>query len=206
MQERSAETRGRLLDAAMSCFGERGYDGASVADICARAQVSKGAFYHHFASKQDVFLELMQRWLTGIDTQIAALRAQTATAPEALLAMVAALQQVLDSAQGRLPLFFEFLLQAQRDATVWRATVEPFQRYHLLIADLLRQGIAEHSIEAVDADVVARMTLSLAIGVLVQSQLTAEPVDWASTVRESLRLVLATLEPRGERAAPTKEV
>jgi AcrR family transcriptional regulator len=54
-QERRESTRQRIVDAADSLFMEHGYSGTSVADIQVLAGVSRGAFYHHFAAKEDVF-------------------------------------------------------------------------------------------------------------------------------------------------------
>jgi AcrR family transcriptional regulator len=48
MQERSQATREQLLASAERCFSLSGYDATGVAEICTEAQVSKGAFYHHF--------------------------------------------------------------------------------------------------------------------------------------------------------------
>ena len=66
-QQRSEETRARIMDAAVRRFSISGYDAASVDDICAEAGVSKGAFYHHYPTKQAIFLALMQGWLGMID-------------------------------------------------------------------------------------------------------------------------------------------
>ena len=41
-----------------------------MADICLHAGVSKGAFYHHFSSKLDLFLAIMEDWLRGIDDML----------------------------------------------------------------------------------------------------------------------------------------
>lgn len=49
-----------LLRAAEYVFGQRGVDGAKVEEITARAGVSKGAFYLHFQSKEDVFRALVE--------------------------------------------------------------------------------------------------------------------------------------------------
>ncbi|MBE3119463.1 MAG: helix-turn-helix transcriptional regulator, partial [Candidatus Atribacteria bacterium] len=76
-QQRSEETRARILDAAVRRFAVAGYDAASVDDICAEAGVSKGAFYHHYPSKQAIFLALMQGWLTMIDMGMDAARKDT---------------------------------------------------------------------------------------------------------------------------------
>ena len=51
---RPADTRDRLLRAASDLIWTGSYGGTSVDDICAKADVRKGSFYHHFASKCDL--------------------------------------------------------------------------------------------------------------------------------------------------------
>ncbi len=66
-------TRQLLLDSALALFGDQGFHGTSVQEIVERAQVTKGAFYHHFESKEDVlslihdqFLEVQQEAIDRI--------------------------------------------------------------------------------------------------------------------------------------------
>src|SRR5690348_16872959 len=49
--ERTARTRAALIGAARALFAERGYAGAGREEIVERAGVTRGAMYHHFASK-----------------------------------------------------------------------------------------------------------------------------------------------------------
>jgi AcrR family transcriptional regulator len=49
-----ARTRALLIETAGQLFASRGYDGTSVDAIIRQAGVSKGAFYHHFSSKEQV--------------------------------------------------------------------------------------------------------------------------------------------------------
>ena len=51
-----ASQRGRLLDAMARVVAEKGYGAASVADVIARAGVSRQTFYVHFRDKLDCFL------------------------------------------------------------------------------------------------------------------------------------------------------
>ncbi len=53
------ERRSSLLIAARHVFAERGYHGASVADILEAAGVARGTFYNHFESKRDVFAAVL---------------------------------------------------------------------------------------------------------------------------------------------------
>jgi AcrR family transcriptional regulator len=50
-----------LLDAAMELFAEQGYGATSIPEICAHAGLTKGAFYSNFASKDALFLVLLDR-------------------------------------------------------------------------------------------------------------------------------------------------
>jgi AcrR family transcriptional regulator len=54
-EEYAEATRRALLDAATGLFAERGYAATSVEDIARAARVTRGALYHHFAGKRDVF-------------------------------------------------------------------------------------------------------------------------------------------------------
>lgn len=68
------QTRRELLDAAIACFSTDGYAATSLSDIGRRAQVTRGAVYHHFESKQALFEEvLLEQLVIGV----AGLRAAT---------------------------------------------------------------------------------------------------------------------------------
>jgi AcrR family transcriptional regulator len=52
--------RAQLFEAAMAVCAEKGYHATTIDDIAARAGLSKGAVYHHFRSKQDLFVEMLE--------------------------------------------------------------------------------------------------------------------------------------------------
>lgn len=54
-EEHLEDTRQGIIDAARELFSERGYAATSIDEIVARARVTKGAMYHHFGSKEEVF-------------------------------------------------------------------------------------------------------------------------------------------------------
>lgn len=57
-QQKSEDTRGRILDAAEKLFFEYGYARVTVDDICREIGLTKGAFYHHFSGKEAVYQQV----------------------------------------------------------------------------------------------------------------------------------------------------
>jgi AcrR family transcriptional regulator len=70
-EERSAQTRRRLLEAAVACLSERGYTGTTTTEIAGRAGVSRGAQVHHFRHKEELVIgaldHICERRLAELD-------------------------------------------------------------------------------------------------------------------------------------------
>jgi AcrR family transcriptional regulator len=190
MQKRSEATRNNILQAAMQLFASRGYDATSVAQICQAAGVSKGAFYHHFPSKQAVFVALLDNWLNVLDEQIAALVSQAGSIPEGLVQMASVSEDVFKSARGQLPMFLEFWRESSHDPLVWNATIEPYRHYTNLFSGLIERGIQEGSLEPVDPQTTARVLLALVLGVILQGVMDPEGAAWNDVLREGIQLIM----------------
>jgi AcrR family transcriptional regulator len=67
--ERREATIAAILKAARKLFSARGFDGTSIDDIAAAAGVAKGAVYHHFESKEEIFTQVLE----GVQAELASL-------------------------------------------------------------------------------------------------------------------------------------
>jgi AcrR family transcriptional regulator len=188
MQQRSEETKARILDAAVRRFAISGYNAASVDDICGEAGISKGAFYHHFPSKQAIFLALLGGWLKMIDGSLDSLRRPSA--PETFVHMTRLLPAIFAAADDRLPMFLEFWMQASRDEKVWEATIAPYRHYREYFAKIIEDGIAEGSLNEVNPEAAAQVVLSLAIGLLLQGLLDPQGADWPETAEQGMKILM----------------
>lgn len=128
---RGQRTRQKLLDAAESVFGERGFDSASIVEITRRAGVAQGTFYVYFTDKRAVFIELVQA-LSGL------LRRETAKAVEGL-------DERLEIERVGMKTFFSF---AQRHRNLYRIVrqaefvdEEIFRWYYKRMAEGYTQGL-----------------------------------------------------------------
>jgi len=157
--------------------------------------VSKGAFYHHFASKQRLFLGILSRWLEGLDAQMLVIRTGGGSIPDRLLLMADMMRYVFQQAGDQLPMFLEFWGQAQRDPEIWEATIAPYRRYRTYFAQMIQSGIDEGSFRPVDPDLAAKHLVSLAVGILLQGLLDPEGDDWGQVSRSGIEMFLQSLIP-----------
>jgi AcrR family transcriptional regulator len=84
--ERRAATRRALLDAARSLFAERGYHGAAAEEIVRRAGLTRGALYHHFEDKKDLFRAVVDEIEGEIDEKVEEAQRTHPGLPEAVMA------------------------------------------------------------------------------------------------------------------------
>lgn len=54
VEQRKAELRREIIDAAFACFAEKGYHATGIADIAVRLRIGHGTFYRYFTNKRDI--------------------------------------------------------------------------------------------------------------------------------------------------------
>jgi AcrR family transcriptional regulator len=190
MQKRSAETRNLIFGVALDLFSRMGYEATSVAEICQAAGVSKGAFYHHFPTKQAVFMELLDTWLELLEEQIIEIQKEAENVPQAILNMAGLLEQVFQQASGRLPMFLEFWIKASHDPIVWQAIIAPYQRYQEHFKELIEAGIVEGSIKYKDPEAASRALVAMGVGLLLMGVLEPQVKSQSRIPTESINILL----------------
>lgn len=113
-QRQAAQTRQLLLEAAARVFALRGYSRATIDDVAAEAGASKGAVYHHFASKRALFQALMADRAAGLDP-LRALAEDAQSLPELVDGLVELWLARMRGLPEAVALSLESRLQAIRD-------------------------------------------------------------------------------------------
>ncbi|MDF5755630.1 TetR/AcrR family transcriptional regulator [Spongiactinospora sp. TRM90649] len=93
--EQGEATRGALVDAAIALFTEKGYADSSTGEIVTRANVTRGALYHHFADKEQVFRAALSAIEADIHDRV--LAATTAVGGDAAAGLRAGVDAFLDA-------------------------------------------------------------------------------------------------------------
>ena len=93
-EEYAEATYEALLDSASACFFEAGFAATSLDHVAQRARVTKGAIYHHFASKRELFLAVLERQQ---EQSVGSITQAGATAADAWTGIVAAIDVFLET-------------------------------------------------------------------------------------------------------------
>jgi len=191
---RSEETRSTILHTALELFSKNGYDATSVAEICKKAKVSKGAFYYHFPSKQDLFLALMAGWLGDLDANLQAASAAAQDIPQAIENMADAAGGVFEVLQDGFPILLEFWTQANRQPEIWLKAVEPYRKYLAFFADVIQLGMDQEAFrDDLDPELTARFLTAIVMGLLMQATFDPEGADWQAVTRSGIKILLRSM-------------
>jgi AcrR family transcriptional regulator len=88
-------TRDDILEAAAQVFRQKGFHGASMANIAEAVNLQKASLYHHVSSKQEILLELLDRALELLLERISPIATQNISADERLRQMILEYLQIL---------------------------------------------------------------------------------------------------------------
>ena len=191
LKTQGEETRNTILDTALDLFSRHGYEATGVADICRKAHVSKGAFYYHFPSKQDLFLVLMTTWLDEMDKFFQVASSSAENVPDALERIAATTGYFFNNLENGFPILLEFWQQASRQPQIWERAVAPYRHYLDYFADFIQSGIEEGAFdENTDPQLTARLFLAVAMGLLLQASFDPDGADWQEITRSGIKTIL----------------
>ena len=195
MSRRRAETRDRLLGAAIAVFARIGVDQARVEDISEEAGFTRGAFYSNFADKDSLIVELLQRQQEMATRVVQTSIGQTLAAPrpDSFEALV---DVALDAFAENIPadnwMLAEMSLRlAAMHNPVIAEHLDLFERQQrATLAATLEAGLAEIGMRSVlPIDHLVTITMAVHGDAMVRERISTEP----TTVTPQERKVLATL-------------
>ena len=166
----------KLTEAALGLFAEAGYERATVDRIVAEAGFSKGAFYAHFKSKEELFLHILEQRLGRNLHRVQALCRLEGSAQDWLKHVLATLLNFSAESKSMRALSMEYMANGMRHPEIGARITAMHERWRDLFADTLRrspeyaQGRLKGSPEAIAYALVAMID-----GFIVQIGMESDP-------------------------------
>jgi AcrR family transcriptional regulator len=184
------------MEAALGVFARSGYDRATVDEIVRQAGFSKGAFYVHFESKEDLFWAMLEE---RISRQQEAFR----QAVEHTQPLADNVRTILSGVFGLLredpqwgSLYVEFAAHASRNEKVRQRLAAMYQRWRELIVEILSASRdAGRTRKDIDLPFVATLLIATVEGSVMQSHLAPETVRLEEIVEPLTRTLSEWLAP-----------
>lgn len=198
-RRRREETRERLLEAAISVFARQGFDRATVDEIVREAGFSKGAFYVHFESKEDLFWAMLEH---RIERQHEAFKEAVDHArpvAENVRTILRAVFGLVEEDPFWGSLFMEFGAHAARNEKVRQRLAALYDRWRELLVQLLTDGREAGRIRPeIDIEFTTTVLIAAVEGSVIQSRLSPEDVRLEDLLDPLARLFAQLLAPEGE--------
>ncbi|WNC17361.1 TetR/AcrR family transcriptional regulator [Brevibacillus brevis] len=181
-----ADTKTRVLEAAAFVFAAQGYANASLEKVAEHAGLSKGAVYWHFASKQDLFLAILER---NFEQQLRMLPGQMERillSVDPLLALEGWLESqfsCLEMGEHNSLLFLEFVVSSREPEIrnrLQKLHCSLIRQVGTLLREMQRKGYLS---EEADPESMALMFDALLKGVLVEWNIDPNPAQLRTLIR-----------------------
>jgi TetR/AcrR family acrAB operon transcriptional repressor len=201
-REQPSESRERILAAAVSVFALKGFQRASLDEIAAEANLTKGAIYWHFRSKNDLFTSLLeyrfQQHTAPLAEELAlALAAPTTQARQQAIATM--LRDMLNRFHDNAAwprLYLEFVSQT-RDAQIASSMAQLYDHARLLakqmIERLVEAGITDPDL---DVDTVSIFWCALIDGFMLAWVMKPETFADGQLVERTVAMLWNGLAPK----------
>ncbi len=166
-----ARTQARILDAAAALFAARGYEGASITAIAARAHVSRSAVFWHFGDKKTLFRETFRHMLVPFAEKIANSLKHPDPAAR-LLELLSVYERFVDEQKASIQAFVRWTIESP---TLQASIREPLFAMHDHFARDVSEALAEAIGDAASAEAMAMGILSMLHGNLLLAMVDGDP-------------------------------
>jgi AcrR family transcriptional regulator len=203
---RGAETRTRILRAAVSCLADDGIDGVRIARVAQRAGVSTALVHYHFATREALLAEALEASFEVAGEGRANTKYGTGPALGRLRRKVEESLPFAGRRASEWGLWVELWLRAVREPALRATAADVYAQLHRSMRDLIAEGAEQGEFAAPDPDGTADRALALIDGFGVRALLgdPAMPVERAAAqVWMVLASELGVPVEDGEPADPT---
>lgn len=179
----AATTKRNILDAAQGLVLERGFNATTVDAVIEEAGISKGAFFHHFTSKNALGRSMLERYADAdaemLETFMARAEQAFEDPAEQLVAFARAFEEASDEMFSQPGcLFVSFVYEKMPDSQeahrVIRGNIELWRKR---LGDKLTQAFAARSINGMDPDSLADLMFTVFEGSFILARATGDPAD-----------------------------
>ena len=194
LAEKKDSRNKQIMDAALKVFVKKGYENTTMDDIVKLSGLSKGAIYHYFKSKKQLFISLIDHWEVNSFPDFYKKKDDDRTCTKILIGFS---EEVLSAFYNKRHVFLaeiEFWALANRDKDIKKKSKELYDKILMLFELVIKKGIRDGEFKDVDPKITAMYILSIFQGINWFSIFDENEVSPDVYLRQALEIVLLNLK------------
>ena len=189
-----AERKSQIMDAAMKVITRKGFSNTRMDDIVNEAGISKGAIYHHYQGKKDIFLSLIGHWETQTFPDFYSRNGKERSAADTLHDFASEVIKVFKSRSHVFQAEVEFWALANQDDEVRVRSQGLYEKIINLFELVIIKGIREKEFMDVDTRITAIYILSVFQGINWFCIFDDKKVNAENYIQNSIELIINGLK------------
>ena len=187
------ERQSQIMEAAMKVFTKKGFASARLDDIVKESGLSKGAIYHHYDGKKDIFLALIGHWETQAFPDFYSRNGQERSAADTLRNFAKEILKVFKSRSYVFHAEVEFWSLSNQDEEVRKRSQELYEKIINLFELVINKGIREKEFIKVDSRMTAIYILSVFQGINWFCIFKDKKLKAEHYIRDSIEMIITGL-------------
>jgi AcrR family transcriptional regulator len=187
-------TRAQILQAALVCFAGKGYHKTTMDDIAAESSLSKGALYWHFKSKQELFVSLIDWFMTSFSQEAFQAWPEDMSAADKIRAAMGA---IVGNNEQLIPFYkiiLDFWAQTGEDEQLQQMFETMLEKFQGQLSAIIEEGIARGEFRPTNAPPLALALLALIDSLILYATLLSTKIDTRQALDTVLEVIIAGLK------------
>jgi len=189
--ERKVATINKILNSAENYIKKNGINSLDINEICKEAGLTKGAFYHHFKNKQHLLLELLNKWVMTVSSQIEIPTSIDFNTINLISYIIDKMTPSFEQAESQLPIFLELYIKAISDKNLKKYVLKSYNSFLDFFSNLLKEGMLKGYIKKDNPTQLAKILFSITLGLLIQGLIDPSSEKWDELAKKSVDLLLS---------------
>ena len=183
------ERQSQIMEAAMKVITRKGFSSARIDDIVNEAGLSKGAIYHHYEGKKDLFLALIDHWETQTFPDFYSRNGKERSASDTLIDFSEEIIKVFKTRSYVFQVEVEFWSLANQDDEIRKRSQELYEKIINLFELVIIKGIREKEFIKVDTRITAIYILSVFQGINWFCIFDDKKINAVNYIQKSIELI-----------------
>ena len=188
------ERQYQILEAAMEVFVINGYANTRMDDIVSQSGLSKGALYHHYPSKKDLFIALIDHWEVYCFPDFYSRNGTDRTASETLLDFAKAVLDVFKDKKYVFLAEVEFWALSNQDEEINERSKSLYKKLLNLFELVLQKGVRTGEFKEIDTKVVSLIILTGFQGINWFCIFGEDQVSPETYIEESINILIQSIK------------